>query len=181
MSKTIKEMIVKEYKNRFHGATGAVLVEIRGMDASMNNAMRTTLQEKHIRVSVVKNTLARKAFEGTKLEGLAKYLVGPTAVLTGAESAVDIAREIVAWAKDKESLQFKGACIDGEIFEGKVGVERLSKFPTRVEALATVVTLYLSPARKVVGAVVGPGRKAVGLVKEIQRKLESGETIAAKV
>jgi ribosomal protein L10 len=102
-------------------------------------------------------------------------------VLTGAESAVDIAREIVAWAKDKESLQFKGACIDGEVFEGKVGVERLSKFPTRVEALATVVTLYLSPARKVVGAVVGPGRKAVGLVKEIQRKLEAGETIAAKV
>ena len=60
-------------------------------------------------------------------------------------------------------------------------MERLSKFPTRVEALSTVVTLYLSPARKVVGAVVGPGRKAVGLVKEIQRKLEAGETIAAKV
>jgi hypothetical protein len=39
----------------------------------------------------------------------------------------------------------------------------------------------LSPARNVVGSVVGPGRKAVGLVKEIQRKLEAGETIAAKV
>jgi large subunit ribosomal protein L10 len=180
MSKTIKEMIVREYKKRFHGASGAVLVEIRGMDATTNNNMRTTLLQKQIRVSVVKNTLARKAFEGTQLEGLSKYLVGPTAVLTGAESAVDIAREIVAWAKEKETLQFKGACIDGVVFEGKAGVERLSKFPTRVEALSNVVTLYLSPAKTVVGAVCGPGRKAVGIVKEIQRKLEAGETIAAR-
>ena len=98
----------------------------------------------------------------------------------GGESVVALAREIVAWAKDKDSLKFKAAILDGITFEGKAGVEALSKYPTREEAQAKVVTLVLSPGRKLLGAVKGPGGRVMGIVKEIERKLEAGETIAAK-
>ena len=180
MSKPIKQMIVRDYQKRFEGVEGGVLVEIRGMDAGTNNRMRTELVGKKIRVSVVKNTLARKAFTGTALESLSKYLSGPSALVYGGDSVVAVAREIVAWAKDKEALQFKAAILDGITFEGKAGVEALSKFPTREEAQAKVITLALSPARNVVGAVKGPAGRVLGIVKEIQRKLEAGETIAAR-
>jgi large subunit ribosomal protein L10 len=180
MSKPIKQMIVREYQKRFEGVEGGVLVEIRGMDAGTNNRMRTELVGKKIRVSVVKNTLAGKAFQGTALESLSKFLSGPSALMYGGESVVALAREIVAWAKDKDSLKFKAAILDGITFEGKAGVEALSKYPTREEAQAKVITLVLSPARNVVGAAKGPAGRIGGIIKEIQRKLEAGETIAAK-
>jgi large subunit ribosomal protein L10 len=180
MSKPIKQMIVRDYSSRFTGVEGGVLVEIRGMDAGTNNRMRTEMVGKKIRVTVVKNTLARKAFQGTPLEGLSKWLSGPSALVYGGDSVVAVAREIVEWAKDKEALQFKAAILDGITFEGKAGVEALSKYPTREEAQAKVITLALSPARNVVGAVKGPAGRVLGIVKEIQRKLEAGETVAAR-
>lgn len=180
MSKTIKDMIVREYKKRFTGVEGAVLVELRGMAGTDNTGLRLKMHAKQVRVTVVKNALARKAFEGTALEVLAPGLSGPTAVVYGGDSVVGIARDLVKMAKDQEALVLKGACIDGTWFGGDAGVKRLSEFPTKEEAQAKVVTLVLSPARKLMGAVKGPGGCVMGIVKEIESRLEKGETIAAK-
>ena len=84
----------------------------------------------------------------------------------------------MSWAKKIADLDLKGAVLDGEYFDGDKGVKRLSDFPTRDEAQAKVVQLILSPAGKVVSATTSPGSKLLGIVKEIQEKLEKGETIA---
>ena len=178
MSKLIKEMIVEEYRRQFDGVTDGVVVEIRGMDATANNSFRNELRGKEIRVAVLKNSLARKAFDGGPLEGISEQLKGPTALIWGAESAVDVARELVDWAKKVEEIELKAAILDGEMFEGAAGVKQLSTFPTREEAQGTVVTLLLSPFRNVVGAATSPGSKILGAVKTIQEKLENGEEIA---
>ncbi len=178
MSKPVKEMIIEEYRRRFDGVSGGVLVHIRGMDAIANNSMRNELRTKSIQVTLLKNTLAKKAFSGTPLEALAPSLVGPTAFVHGAESAVDVAREIVDWAKKVEEMQLQAASLDGIYFEGAAGVRALSKYPTREEAQSTVVTLLLSPHKNVVGCAKSPGSKLLGVVKTIQEKLENGETIA---
>jgi len=68
--------------------------------------------------------------------------------------------------------------LDGTLFKGKAGVEELSKFPTREEAIGRIVTLIVSPARKLVAQVQGPGSALAGIVKSIEEKLEKGETIA---
>ena len=134
MSKPVKEMIVDEYRRRFDGIEGGLVVDLRGIDANENNNLRVDLLKKDIRVTVVKNTLARKAFEGTSLEALGPALDGPCALAYGAESVVDVAREIVAWAKKIDLLELKAAVLDGEYFEGDAGVKRLSEFPTKEEA-----------------------------------------------
>lgn len=178
MSKPVKEMIVEEYRRRFDGVNGGVLVHIRGMDAIENNVFRNELRKKAIQVTLLKNTLARKAFTGTPLEALNPSLKGPSAFVYGAESPVDVAREIVDWAKKVEEMELQAASLDGIFFEGAAGVRALSKYPTREEAQATVVTLLLSPHKNVVGGVKSPGSKLLGVVKTIQEKLENGETIA---
>lgn len=178
MSKPVKNMIIEEYRRRFDGVTGGVLVHIRGMDALENNVMRNELRKKAIQVTLLKNTLAKKAFAGTPLEALNPSLVGPTAFVYGAESAVDVAREIMTWAKKVEQIDLQAASLDGIYFEGAAGVKVLSTFPTREEAQAKVVTLLLSPHRNVVGCAASPGSKLLGVVKTIQEKLENGETIA---
>ncbi len=177
MSKPVKEMILADYHRRFQDVADALLIDVRGIDANDNNALRMDLGKHDIRITVVKNTLARKAFAGTGLEPLTVALQGPSAVVWGAESVVDVARELVEWARKIEQLELKAAVLDGQVFEGVAEVKRLSGFPTRVEAQARVIQLVLSPASAVLGAAVAPGARILGIVKEIQTRLERGDTI----
>ncbi len=177
MSKPVKEMMIADYQKRFAGIDSALLIDIRGMDANDNNAFRIDLRKKDIRVTIVKNTLARKAFSGTALQAITGALDGPVALVYGAESVVEVARELVEWARKADDLDLKGALLDGEYFEGKAGVVRLSQYPTRPESQARIVQLVLAPASSLAGAVLGPGARILAVVKEIQERLEKGETI----
>lgn len=178
MSKPVKEMIVEEYKKRFDGVEGALVVDIRGINAAENHQLRSGLREKSIQVTIVKNTLAKKAFTGTALENINPALDGSSAVVYGAESVIDVAREIVDWAKKIQKLGLKGALLDGEYFDGEKGIKALSKFPTREEALGQVVQLILSPGSQLVGCVTAPGSELLACVESIIKKLEKGESIS---
>ncbi len=177
MSKPVKEMIMADYKRRFDDLEGTLVIDIRGIDANDNNELRLGLAEKNIRVTVLKNTLAQKAFTGTKLEAINPVLDGPSALAYGADSVVEVARELVDWAKKVESLDLKGAVLDGELYEGAEGVKRLSAFPTREESLMKVVQLVISPAARLVGSALSPGQTILSIVKEIQERLEKGQEI----
>lgn len=177
MSKTIKEILIRDYSARLEGTEDALVISLRGVSANDNNAMRAGLAAKQIRVTVVRNNLVRQAIAGTGLETLLPLFKGPNALAYGAQSVVEVARELMDLAKDVANLELRGACLDGELFEGKAGVERLSKFPTRDEAIVQAVTLVLSPARNLVGAITGPGSGIAGLLKAIADKLEQGDAI----
>ena len=177
MSKPVKEMMMSDYQQRFADLTGALVVDIRGIAANDNNALRLGLLEKQVKVTVIKNTLARKAFTGTGLAPLATVLEGPSALAYGGESVVDVARLLVDWAKKVNQLELKAAVLDGELFEGEAGIKRLSEFPTREEAQARIVGLFLAPAGNLLGAAMSPGSRILGIIKQIQEKLEKGETV----
>ena len=177
MSKTVKNLMIRDYQARLEGVEDALVISLRGVPANDNNELRMALQKKDIRISVIRNALAPHAFKDTGLEGLTPLLNGPSALAYGAESVVDVARAVMEWARKVEKLELKGAILDGTLFEGKAGVEALSKYPTRDEALAQTVTLFLSPGRKAVGAALGPGSRLLAIVKTIEEKLEKGETI----
>lgn len=184
MSKTVKDMIVREYRNRFKDLEGAVAVELRGLDAITTNNLRSHLRRKDVRVTVVKNSLAKRAFGGSALEPLSPALKGPTAVVYGlGPSVVDVAREVVTWAKEHdrkgEQYLFKGAVLEGVYYDGPKGVQKLASMPTRSEAIAQVITLAISPARNLVAAAAGPGRRVAGILKTVRERLEKNEPITA--
>lgn len=178
MSKVVKNLIIEEYKSRFADFDDAALISIRGVTGIDTTKLRSKLRSKNIRVTVVTNNLARKAFEGSGLEALSALLEGPSALAYGGASVVEVSREVIALLKEFPKLELKGAVLDGQVFEGPEGVKRLSKFPTREEAIGQTVTLILSPARKLAGSIKGPGGRLAGVVKAVQEKLEKGETIA---
>jgi large subunit ribosomal protein L10 len=182
MSKTMKQAIMRDYKGRIAGESGvfpdAMLISIRTLKARDTTAVRNTLAKKQIKVTVVRNSLARKTFEGSGLAALADLLTGPSAVAYGGQSVVEVAREIVSLVEKFPAIELKGAVLDGQLFSGKQGCEELSRFPTKDEAIGRVVTLVVSPAQKLLGAIKGPGSTVVGLIKAIEGKLEKGETIA---
>ena len=104
MSKPVKNMIVAEYRRRFDGVSNALLIDIRGIEANENNELRQGLHTSDIRVTVIRNKLAKDAFKDTSLEALNPALVGPNAMCYGANSVVEVARELVDWAKKIKEL-----------------------------------------------------------------------------
>ncbi len=178
MSKPVKDMMIRDYQELLGDTSDALVVSIRGIGANDNNRLRQELAAKDIKITVVRNNLMKHAFDPSGLGALEPVLNGPSALAYGAESVVDVARELVKWAKELEHLELKGAVLDGQLFEGEQGVQALSKFPTRDEAIAQAVTLVLSPARNLVGAIKGPGSTLASLVKAVEKKLEDGEAIA---
>lgn len=178
MSKPVKELIIREYRDRVADCQDAVVVSIRGVKAVDNNKIRMGLLQKQIRVTMVRNALARKAFEGGALAALNDILAGSSALVYGGASVVEVARELVALVAKYPAIEFKGALLDGTLFSGKAGVEELSKMPTREEAIGLNIGLVLSPAKKLAAQIVGPGSSVAGIVKAIEDKLEKGEAIA---
>lgn len=179
MSKPVKNLISETYRRRFDGLSGAVLIDIRGIAANDNNRLRAGLAEKQIKVTVVKNSLARNVFADTALSGLNDLLQGSAAMVYPVDedtSVVSVARELITWAKEVPNLSFKGALMEGIVF-GPEQIDELSKYPTREEAQAQAIQIILSPGQNLVGSILGPGRKVASIVKAIQEKLENGEEI----
>lgn len=184
MSKAIKNIIMRDYTSRVAGDEGkpqdAVLISIRGVKAVDTTKLRGNLAKKNIKITVIRNSLARKAFGGSSLSALTDVLSGASALAYGSESVVQVARALTESIAKYPALELKGAVLDGTLYKGKEGVVELSKFPTRDEAIAQSVTLVVSPGRKIMGQVKGPGSNVAGIIKAIEMKLEKGEAIAKK-
>lgn len=180
MSKTIKGMIIREYQSRLTGTSEALLISVRGVRGIPGTKLRKDLAKKNIKITVVRNALARNVLKGGPLEKLEKFLTGSSAIAIGKDkSVVEVARELIALIKDMPEVELKGAILDGTLFEGKAGVTELSKFPTKDEAIGQAVTLIVSPGKKLLAQIQGPGSTIVGIVKAIEGKLEKGEAIKA--
>lgn len=176
MSKKVKALVERDIKNRIGDVEGIAVVSPRGMDGNKNNKLRGKLKAKGLKMTVVKNTLVARAAKGGKLEGFDKLLDGPSAVIYGAGVSIpSIARLLMEEKKADEKLELKGVFFDGELYFGDKGMEQASKLPTREEAIANVVAAFLSPARKLAGAVKSPASKLAGIIKTVEEKAKEKE------
>ncbi len=180
MSKKVKNLIERDLKTRLDSIEGVAVINPRGVDATKNNQMRRRLRAKGLRVTVVRNSLAVRATKSSKIEGFAKLLDGPSAVVYGKKTSVSaVARALMEEKKLIEKLELRGLFFDGELFEGEKGVKQASELPTREEAIALIVAAALSPGRKLAGALKGPAGKVAALVKAIEEKAGKNEPAAA--
>jgi large subunit ribosomal protein L10 len=170
MSKKVKSLIEKELLTKFAPLEGVAVISPRGIDGTRNNQLRRRLGAKGVKVTVVKNTLARRAAGTTKLKGFETLLDGPSAVVYGKASAAEIARLLMAEKKIDARLELLGVFFDGEVYPGEKGVEQVSKLPTHDEAIANIVAAILGPGRKLAAAVKGPGGKMAAILKAIEEK-----------
>ena len=95
MSKPVKDMITREYQASYAELESACLISVIGMDAISTNRLRGELRQKHIRLQVLKNNLARRAFADAPLSPLSNAMDGPCALVTGGESLIDVAKTLV--------------------------------------------------------------------------------------
>lgn len=167
MSKPVKELIRKELIGRFAGVTQLAVVGFTGLNAQKTNEIRARLREKDIRMTVVKNALAKQAFQATGIGSARGLLDGPCAVAYGADSVVTVIRELLAIHKDEPNLTVKAAFLEGEVFAAD-RIDALSKFPTREEAIGQVMACALSAGANLAACLIGPGAQLAGILKAIE-------------
>ena len=166
MSKYVKDLMVKELAGKLEGVEDALLVNVVGMDSNSSVVMRKELREKDIKLVVIKNSLARRATEGTPLAKAFDEAEGSLALVWGAEDFVSLAKEITRLNDDegRESFVTRGGVMDGERLTPE-RVKEISKWPSRAEQLSMLVGQILGPGSTLSGAMLGPGRKLCGQIK----------------
>jgi large subunit ribosomal protein L10 len=172
MSYLVKNLVQSEYEKVFSDISEFVVVDLTGVSGVDNNILRGELKKKGIHMTVVKNSLMCMALQKMGMDAACgAFAAGPCTIAYGGDSVVDIAKEVVDWAKKIKAITPKGAYVDG-ILMSDDGVKELSKMPTRVELQGQVVQIALTPGANIAGALVGPGGVIAGCVKSVIEKLE---------
>ena len=177
MSKQIKQMEMDALKRTFEGVRDLVALKVEKVDARTDNRVRLDLRKKGIRLQVVKNSLARRATEGTPLSRAFDESEGSLAVVWGAEDFVSLAKELVALHKKPEYEKFtaKGGLMEGERLTPEK-VTEISKWPNRAGQISIVLGQILSPGSKLLSQITGPGGK---LLSQVKKKSEGEEQPAS--
>ena len=181
MSKKVKSLVERDIAKRLGDIDAVAVINPRGINAIKNNLIRRRLHEKGLRMTVVKNSLARRAMASSRIAGFDKKLLdGPSALIYGKASISTIARALLEEKKADDTLELRGVYFAGEIYPGAKGVEQVSKLPTREEAIGQILSAILGPGARLAGALKGPGGKLGGILKTIQDKAkEAGGADAA--
>ncbi|TWU34976.1 50S ribosomal protein L10 [Novipirellula artificiosorum] len=169
MSKYVKELVTRDIKRELDGVEDAVLVSYVGMDANTTNELRGELDAKDIRILVVKNSLARRATEGSSLAPAFEGTQGQVAVCWGATDFVSLVKELVRLDKDTakfESFSANGGVMDGEKLDADK-LKEVSKWPSREEQISLLVGQILGPGAQLSAALLGPGKKLNSQIKKV--------------
>ncbi len=140
----LKAPIVDEISEKIKTAHAAVLVDHRGLTVEQDTQLRRQLREAGVSYKVYKNTMMKRAFEGTDFAELDKLLDGPSALALAEEDVTAPARVLVKFAKTANKLEIKGAIIEGTYYD-VAGVEELAEVPSREELLGRLFGSWKSP------------------------------------
>lgn len=169
-----KKQIVAEVNEAAGTAMSAVLADYRGLTAGEMTEMRVKARETGVYVRVVRNTLAKRAVEGTEYECLSDALTGPTLLAFSQEDPGAAARLLKDYAKEFEALEVKALAVGGELLAADQ-IDRLAKLPTRDEAIALLMSVMNAPIGKFVRTVNEVPGKLVRVVAAVadQKKAEA--------
>jgi len=142
-----KKAVVAEVAEVAASAHSAIAAEYIGISVEAMTALRAKAREQQVYVRVVKNTLARRAFEGTSFECMNEALVGPLVLAFSQEDPGAAARVISEFAKGNDKLVVKLVSIGGKLLAAG-DIKRLAEMPTKEQAISMLMSVMNAPITK---------------------------------
>ena len=140
----LKQPIVAEISELLDGAATAVVVDYRGLTVAQDTELRKQLREAGVTYKVYKNTMIRRAAEGTAFAALDPHLEGPTAIAVSKTDATAAARILAEFAKKADKLEIKGGVVEGNYYDAK-GMQVNATIPSREVLLGRLLGSMQSP------------------------------------
>jgi len=135
-----KATIVEELNGKFSEAKIAIVTDYQGMSVPVLEVLRRELKKTNAEIRVAKNTLLRRAIEGTAYAEMADACIGTTAITMSYEDPVAPAKAIVDFAKDNPQLAIRAACMDGKVLSAD-DLVALSKLPSKEALLGQLLSV----------------------------------------
>jgi large subunit ribosomal protein L10 len=140
----LKQPIVQQIADEVKDSAAVLLVDYRGLTVAQDTNLRKQLREAGILYKVYKNTMMKRAFEGTGFSALDSYLEGPSALAVSKDDATAPARILSKFAKDAKALELKAGFVEGKVYEAK-DLLTLAQIPSREELLSKLLGSIQSP------------------------------------
>lgn len=148
-AKKQKETVIDEIKSKLDGAQSAVVVDYLGITVSEANELRKRLREANVDYRVYKNTMMRRAIEGTEFEPLGEALKGSSALAVSKEDATAPARLLKKAIDDFQKMELKGGIVEGKYYDQE-SITEIASIPSRDVLIAKFMGSIQSPVGKFV-------------------------------
>jgi len=182
MHKADKEKVIAELTDRLTSADALLVADYRGLTNSQLASLRVELLKHGAKLSVVKNTLTRRAAEAAGADALLAMLEGATAIafVEADGNAVAVAKALSDAAKDTKILALRGGVLSGNPITG-AEIESLAKLPPLEVLQAELVGVIVAPLTQLAAVLNAPLQNLVGLIDaRITQLQEGGDTSAAE-
>lgn len=171
MNREQKAQFVDEIRGRFGEAPLVILTDWVGSTVEEMNTFRRACEPHGVHFQVVKNTLCRRALEGTEMEGLGEHFRGNIGVLFAGDDPIAAAKLYKDQAKENDKLIPRAGFFEGDVLNAD-GVIAVASLPSREELLVTLLRTIQEGPRQVLGVIQAPARDLLYLLNNYAAKLE---------
>lgn len=147
LSLEAKKAVVEQVNGIASGAISVGVAEYRGLSVEQMTNLRLLARKHDVTLQVVKNTLAKRAIEGTDCACVTDVLTGPVVLGFSTEDPGAVARVFKDFTKDNKDLVVKGLGVSGDFVDG-AELKRIADLPTKDQAISLLMALMLAPTEK---------------------------------
>ncbi len=166
-----KKQIVEELKERFAKSKVVIVTDYKGLNVGDMTTLRRKLREAQVEYQVVKNTLLRRAAEGTDAELIKDNFVGPSAIALSYDDPVAPAKVLTDFAKENDKLEIKVGVMNGKVMD-LAAIKALSSLPSREQLLAQLLAAMHAVPTAFVTALSDIPRRMLNVLTAIKDQKE---------
>ena len=180
MRKAQKGQVIAELEEVLAAQPHIIVTGYRGLTVKDMTQLRRALGKLGAETKVVKKTLFKRALGDDARAGLADHMEGPVAVTFVPNDAVSVLKEMSAFAKTHNQLEFRGGWVESQLFNATQMVE-LAALPSRIELIGPLAGGLSAPLSQLVGTLQAVPRDLMLTLRAIVKQLEEAAAPAAEV